>query len=163
MSGNDVARHVDLQSKPPHPWPMLVPDLLAHRRRPPPDVSSPLLPVRPPALLLHPGYRRTRTGVLPGENGNPGARVIERSRQEFLPRSLDDLRSSVVKIGPTSGCRLRIPFGVLGLLSSFRAAVCVERRDAASRPHHSPVSERLTIRFRGPPRWIFFSGLGSCL
>jgi hypothetical protein len=57
--------------------------------------------------------------VLPGENGNPGARVIERSRQEFLPRSLDDLRSSVVKIGPTSGCRLRIPFGVLGLLSSF--------------------------------------------
>jgi len=25
----------------------------------------------------------------------------------------------VVKIGPTSGCRLRIPFGVLGLISRF--------------------------------------------
>ena len=25
----------------------------------------------------------------------------------------------VVKIGPTSGCRLQIPFGVLGLLSRF--------------------------------------------
>ena len=38
------------------------------------------------------------------------------------------------------------------------AAVCVERRDAASLPHHSPVSTLLTIRFREPPGSIFSSG-----
>jgi hypothetical protein len=85
MSGNDVAPHVDLQSKHHHPWPMLVPDLLAHRRRPPRGVSSPQLQVRPLALLLLPGYRRTRFGLLPSGNGNPRAHLAQTTAGSPLP------------------------------------------------------------------------------
>src|SRR4029434_10328897 len=85
MSGNDVLLDVDLQSKHHYARTIPVPDLLAHRRRPPRDVSSPRLPVRPQSLLLHPGYRRTRSGLLPSENGNPGARFAQTTAPGLLP------------------------------------------------------------------------------
>ena len=85
MSGNDVVLHEDLQSKHHHPLPTLVPDLCAHRRRPPRGVSSPQLQVRPLALLLLPGYRRTRSGLFPIENGNSRARLDQTTGPSLLP------------------------------------------------------------------------------
>src|SRR4030095_14904616 len=64
---------------------MLVPDLLAHRRRPPRGVSSPRLQVRPLALLLLRGYRRTRSGLLPSLNGISRARLAQTTVVSPLP------------------------------------------------------------------------------
>ena len=85
MSGNDAVLHVDLQSKHHHPWPMLVPDLLAHRRRPARGVSSPRLQVHPLALLLLPGHRRTRSGLLPSSNGKSRERLAQTAGPSLLP------------------------------------------------------------------------------
>src|SRR5215475_4176328 len=114
------------------------------------------------------------------------ARAIERPGQEFLPGALDgsrfqlgydrsDFRPSPSNTSRRSRLDPRIreerwivapplsPAVRDGVSPLAPAAVCVERRDAASRLHHSPVSELLTIRFREPPGSIFSSVPGGCL
>ena len=92
MSGNDVVLRADLQSKHRHPWPMLVPDLLAHRRRPPRGVSSPRLQAH---QLV---YCSSRVIDEPGLDCPP-------TRPETLERVLiKQRRASLLPVG----CRPRI-------------------------------------------------------
>jgi len=112
--------------------------------------------------------------------------AIERLRQELLSQALDGSRfrlcydqSDLRPLPSNTFRRSRLDQQIReerrlaapppspavrdGVSPQTPAAVCVERRDAASLPHHSPVSERLTIRFREPPGSIFSSGPGGCL